>query len=116
MDMRLPLNTVHRSPHGSLARRLRRRDVTIMTPLAAAVLSTLSWITAAPSAMAAAAATGEDSGSAGAYEFNAAFLMGMGGGADLSRYQYGNPVDPGVYLLDIAVNGTVVDRREVIFM
>lgn len=87
-----------------------------MTPLAAAVMSAISWIAVAPSAMAAAAATGEDSGSAGAYEFNAAFLMGMGGGADLSRYQYGNPVDPGVYLLDIAVNGTVVDRREVIFM
>lgn len=53
--------------------------------------------------------------SGAAISFNSAFLMD-GDSIDLARYADGNPVEPGPQLLDIVVNGTPLDRREILFV
>lgn len=51
-----------------------------------------------------------------AAEFDPAFLHGTGGRAvDVSRFERGNPVTPGDYLIDLVVNETYVDRLHVQF-
>jgi len=49
-----------------------------------------------------------------AIEFNPSFFFGKV--ADLSRYTYGNPVTPGVYPLDLTVNGRRHGRFDIEFM
>ncbi|MGU3778291.1 fimbria/pilus outer membrane usher protein [Burkholderia metallica] len=39
-----------------------------------------------------------------------------GGGADLSRFAKGNPVEPGSYAVDVAVNGKERGRHDVLFL
>lgn len=49
-----------------------------------------------------------------AVEFNPAFFGGRGGPtADLSRFQHGNALAPGVYALDLYLNGNRVGRQRI---
>lgn len=49
-------------------------------------------------------------------QFDADFLHGTGGmPVDVSRFERGNPVLPGEYLVDLAVNGQFVERLPVTF-
>ncbi|MDO1528618.1 fimbria/pilus outer membrane usher protein [Fulvimonas sp. R45] len=47
--------------------------------------------------------------------FNSAFLMGGTRHVDLSRFERGNPVQPGVYPVDVYVNGDRVGNEDVRF-
>lgn len=48
------------------------------------------------------------------YDFNEAFIRNMPGvKIDVSRYAKGNPVDPGIYTLDIYLNGRQLGRNNV---
>ena len=53
--------------------------------------------------------------SPGGVSFNSAFLVG-GDHIDLDRYAHGNPVDPGMQKLDVAVNGSLIGRHDVLFV
>lgn len=58
---------------------------------------------------AAASCAAEDS-----YDFNADFVRNIRGARiDVSRYANGNPVDPGIYTLDIYLNGRLMGRNDV---
>ncbi|MBC2666810.1 fimbrial biogenesis outer membrane usher protein [Novosphingobium flavum] len=72
---------------------------------------------AVPAARAAdGAADGVPGNPPAATEFDPAFLHGTGGRAvDVSRFERGNAVLPGDYLVDLVVNGTYVDRLHVAF-
>ncbi|WP_240790761.1 fimbria/pilus outer membrane usher protein [Stenotrophomonas sp. TEPEL] len=48
-------------------------------------------------------------------EFSAGFLIG-GKSIDLQRYVQGNPMEPGVYPLDVVVNGQFLDKRDITFV
>jgi outer membrane usher protein len=82
----------------------------VRSPLAIGLACAL--LGAASTAMAGGVAS---AGGAGPKEvaFNSAFLMGES--VDLSRFSHGNPVDPGTYLLEVMVNGKLVERRNVTF-
>lgn len=48
-------------------------------------------------------------------QFSEGFLIG-GKAIDLQRYAQGNPMDPGVYSLDVVVNGQFHDKRDIAFV
>lgn len=48
-------------------------------------------------------------------EFSEGFLIG-GKAIDMQRYAHGNPMEPGVYPLDVIVNGQFLDKRDITFV
>lgn len=48
-------------------------------------------------------------------QFSEGFLIG-GKAIDLQRYAQGNPMEPGVYPLDVMVNGQFHDMRDITFV
>lgn len=48
-------------------------------------------------------------------QFSEGFLMG-GRAIDMQRYALGNPTEPGVYPLDVVVNGRFHDKRDITFV
>jgi outer membrane usher protein len=71
---------------------------------------------AAPAAEAAATAPGADPSSGGYADFDRNLLSGAGQNTtDLSRFEHGNPVLPGVYNTDVFLNNTWVGRADVRF-
>ncbi|MFW0699753.1 fimbria/pilus outer membrane usher protein [Pantoea sp. R13S299] len=49
-----------------------------------------------------------------AYDFDESFVKNLSGvKVDVSRYATGNPIDPGVYTLDIILNGRQISRENV---
>ncbi|WP_315315857.1 FimD/PapC N-terminal domain-containing protein [Pantoea vagans] len=49
-----------------------------------------------------------------AYDFDESFVKNLAGvKVDVSRYATGNPIDPGVYTLDIFLNGRQISRENV---
>ncbi|WP_241291701.1 fimbria/pilus outer membrane usher protein [Burkholderia stabilis] len=48
-----------------------------------------------------------------AVEFNSDFLSQRGTAVDVSRYERGNPVLPGTYRVDLALNGRALGRTEI---
>lgn len=83
----------------------------------AAVLG--GWVTMAsgtPLAAAAAPADGADASGGGYADFDRSLLSGAGSNTtDLSRFEHGNPVLPGIYNADVYLNGTWVGRSDVRF-
>ena len=57
-----------------------------------------------------ASANGDDS-----LQFSEGFLIG-GQAIDMQRYAQGNPMEPGVYPLDVVVNGQFHDTRDITFV
>ena len=47
--------------------------------------------------------------------FNSAFLVGRTQGVDISRFERGNPVSPGMHQVDLYVNGQWIGSESVIF-
>jgi len=77
-------------------------DTTAIDPMPAASASDAAPNSAAPSAPSA------------AVEFNSDFLSPQAAGVDVSRYQHGNPVLPGSYRVDLALNGRALGRTEIV--
>ncbi len=48
-------------------------------------------------------------------EFSEGFLIG-GKAIDMQRYAHGNPMEPGVYPLDVIVNGQFLEKRDITFV
>lgn len=107
--MNHPRRTSHAPKHGVC------RPILLCVGIAAA-LSGWNCATAAPAA--AAAASGADaSASTGYADFDRSLLAGAGQNTtDLSRFEHGNPVLPGVYSADIYLNNVWVGRRDVRFV
>ena len=74
--------------------------------LAVAIATATALVAAAPQAHARAA---------GEVEFSEGFAAGVGG-ADLSQFSHGNPIDPGIYNLDVWVNGEPLGPRDITFI
>jgi outer membrane usher protein len=109
-----PLRTSHRttwkSNHGVC------RQILLCAGIAAA-LSGWTSIAAAASPDASAAASGADANASNGYaDFDRSMLSGSGQNTtDLSRFEHGNPVLPGVYNTDIYLNNVWVGRSDVRF-
>src|SRR5690348_681049 len=91
---------------------LRRAALAVACGLALAVV--MDW---PATTWAAAGATADLGASAGFADFDRSMLAGNGGNtADLSRFERGNPVLPGIYNLDVYLNNIWIGRMNVRFV
>lgn len=110
-----------RALHGALSTPERHgvcRQVLLCAVIAAALAGWTGASAAAASAdPAAATASGADPSTSGGYaDFDRSLLSGAGQNTtDLSRFEHGNPVLPGVYNTDIYLNNAWVGRSDVRF-
>lgn len=98
------------------------RRVMLCVGIAAALTGWIGAATAAPAigadvAAAAPGASGSDANTSGGYaDFDRSLLSGAGQNTvDLSRFEHGNPVLPGIYNADVYLNGGWVGRADVRF-
>lgn len=88
-----------------------------MTPLNSAPSSAPAALAAAIGTLLALGATVPQvqARTGGEVEFSEGFAAGVGG-ADLSRFSHGNPIDPGLYALDLLVNGQSLGQHQIQFV
>jgi outer membrane usher protein len=109
------LHTFHRT--ASVSRHGVCRQILLCAGIAAALSGWTSVSATASPDASAAATSGADASSSNSYaDFDRSMLSGSGQNTtDLSRFEHGNPVLPGVYNTDIYLNNVWVGRSDVRF-